>query len=55
MLKWILVAVLITLLLNRRHLLGDLVKSVKSLPDKFREGKQRAEDPASAAKKIEPR
>jgi hypothetical protein len=54
--KWLLVAILIFLVVARTRRpgsLGELADTVKALPKRFRDGKARAADPASAAKPVE--
>jgi hypothetical protein len=52
--KWVLLALLVALLFSRKHLLGDLFRTVKKLPKDFDDGKQSVDDPASQAKPINP-
>jgi hypothetical protein len=52
--KWILVALLVALVFSRKHLIGDLFRTVKKLPKDFDAGKQAVDDPASQAKPINP-
>jgi hypothetical protein len=52
--KWLLVAILIGIVATRRWLVGDLVRALRDAPRHYREGKRRVDDPASAAKPIEP-
>lgn len=50
--KWVLLAVLIGLLLSRRHLVGELLRTVKKLPKDYDGGKRAVDDPASQAKEV---
>ena len=53
--KWLLVSALVFLVFTRRHLVGALLQSVRGLPEDYRRGRQRADDPAAAAKDVRPR
>jgi hypothetical protein len=50
--KWLLLGVLIFIVATRRRLVGDLIDSVRKTPEKYREGKKAADDPAAAAKPV---
>jgi hypothetical protein len=46
--------VLVALVLSRKHLVGDLFRTVKKLPKDFDEGQRAVDDPASQAKPVTP-
>ena len=52
--KWVLLTILIALVFSRKHLIGDLFRTVKKLPKDFGDGKEAVDDPASQAKPINP-
>lgn len=52
--KWLLVALLIGIVVSRRHLVGDVIGALRKAPKSYREGKKRIEDPAASAKPVPP-
>lgn len=50
--KWLLVALLIGIVVSRRHLVGDVIGALRKAPKSYREGKKRIEDPAATAKPV---
>jgi len=50
--KWLLLGILISIILSRKYLVGDLFRAVRAAPKQFKDGARGLDDPVKTAKSI---